>query len=138
MVTKTDVELANKRGTARLAASPIVKGAHYDRRNDYVVIDLNTGLSIIFRPRSAQGFEQATPRQLSQIEISPSGLGLHFPAIDADLYLPGLLKGLLGSRRWMAAELGKAGGKSVSDVKANAVRENGKLGGRPRKEVVSR
>jgi hypothetical protein len=40
---------------------------------------------------------------LSKIEISPSGLGLHFPAIDADLYLPALLDGFLGSRRWMAS-----------------------------------
>ena len=27
---------------------------------------------------------------MTKIEISPSGLGLHFPAIDADIYLPGL------------------------------------------------
>jgi hypothetical protein len=136
MVSKTEVELANKRAAARLAMTPIAKAAHYDRHNGYVVIDLSTGHSIIFRPESAQGFTQATAKQLSQIEISPSGLGLHFPAIDADLYLPGLLKGILGSRRWMAAELGKAGGRSVSARKVQAARENGKLGGRPKKDLV--
>jgi hypothetical protein len=41
--------------------------------------------------------------QLTRIEISPSGLGLYFPAIDADIYLPSLLEGFLGSRGWMAA-----------------------------------
>jgi len=31
-----------------------------------------------------------------------------------------------------AAALGRGGGRVTSDVKATAVRENGKLGGRPR------
>jgi hypothetical protein len=31
-----------------------------------------------------------------------------------------------------AAALGRRGGRDTSDVKATAVRENGKLGGRPR------
>ena len=72
-------------------------------------------------------------RQVTQIEISPSGLGLHFPELDADLYLPAVLEGFLGSRRWMAAQLGKAGGRVSSEAKTAAVRENGKLGGRPKK-----
>ena len=83
-----------------------------------------------------QGLEHAKPKQLAKIEISPSGLGLHFPDLDADIYLPGLLEGFLGSRRWMAAQLGKAGGSVTSRAKAAAVRENGKLGGRPRKSRI--
>jgi hypothetical protein len=82
--------------------------ARYDRRIGRLVIDLSSGLSIAFRPQDAQGLEGAKPEQLAKIEISPSGLGLHFPVIDADLYLPGLLEGFLGSRRWMAAQLGTA------------------------------
>jgi hypothetical protein len=46
--------------------------------------------------------EKATPAQLEPIEISPSGFGIHFPKLDADLYLPALLEGFLGSRKWMA------------------------------------
>jgi hypothetical protein len=60
-------------------------------------------------------------------------LGLHFPTLDADLYLPSLLEGFLGSRRWMAAQLGKAGGSVTSSAKTAAARANGKRGGRPRK-----
>jgi hypothetical protein len=69
---------------------------------------------------------------LKHIEISPSGLGLHFPALDVDLYLPALLEGYLGSRQWMASAMGKAGGCVTSDAKARASRANGRLGGRPR------
>jgi hypothetical protein len=81
--------------------------------------------------------ETAKPNQLSKIEISPSGLGLHFPAVDADIYLPALLEGFLGSRQWMAEQLGRAGGRVTSKAKAATVRANGKLGGRPRKILAN-
>jgi hypothetical protein len=134
---KEEIEAAGRRGRARLSRTPTATAAHYDRRAGRVVIDLSTGLSIAFRLEHAQGFEGAKPEQLTKIEISPSGLGLHFPAIDADIYLPGLLEGFLGSRRWMAAQLGQAGGSATSRAKAAAARTNGKLGGRPKKAHVA-
>ncbi len=57
----------------------------------------------------------------------------HFPALDLDLYLPSLLEHFMGSRKWMASQLGKAGGQSASEAKQAASRRNGRLGGRPRK-----
>lgn len=128
-----EIAAAMERATARLLRTPTATRARYDRRKGRLVIDLSSGLSLAFRPRDAEGFALAKPEQLSKIEISPSGLGLHFPAIDADIYLPALLEGFLGSRRWMAAQLGKAGGRVKSRAKTSAVRANGKLGGRPRK-----
>lgn len=56
-------------------------------------------MEVAFKACDAQGLENAKPEDLHGIEISPSGLGLHFPALDADLYLPALLNGFLGSRR---------------------------------------
>jgi hypothetical protein len=108
MVRHKEIEVANERAAARLSQTPTATAARYDRRIGRLVIDLSTGMSISFRPHDAQGFERAKPEQLTKIEISPSGLGLHFPAIDADIYLPGLLAGFLGSHRWMATQLGKA------------------------------
>ncbi len=126
--------LARKADAAqRLASNPTAVAARYDRRVGRVVIALSSGLEIAFKPHDAQGLELARPAQLSEIEISPSGLGLHFPKLDADLYLPALLEGFLGSRRWMASAMGKAGGKAATEKKANAARANGSLGGRPRK-----
>jgi hypothetical protein len=130
---KEEVEAATERATARLAKTPTAVAARYDRRIGRVVIDLSSGLSVAFKAHDAQGLEHAKPAHLAKIEISPSGLGLHFPALDADLYLPALLEGFLGSRRWMAAQLGMAGGAATSPAKAAAVRANGKLGGRPKK-----
>jgi Protein of unknown function (DUF2442) len=100
---------AEKRAAVRLAKAPTAVAARYDRRIGRLVIALSSGLEIAFKPHDAQGLEHAKPEHLSRIEISPSGLGLHFPALDADLYLPAILEGLLGSRPWMAARMGKAG-----------------------------
>jgi Protein of unknown function (DUF2442) len=118
-------------------ASPNVVSARYDRRSGRIVVELSSRLSISFSPRDAQGLEHAKPAQLDEIEISPSGFGIYFPKLDADLYVPGLLEGFLGSKKWMAARLGKVGGKSRSRAKRIASRANGKLGGRPKKATRS-
>jgi hypothetical protein len=125
--------LANKRAKNLQASFPRAVSAHYDRENGRVVIRLSSNLDMSFSPDDAQGLEKATPSQLDEIEISPSGLGIHFPKLDADLYLPAILQGFLGSRKWMASRLGQAGGKSRSVAKQKASRANGKLGGRPKK-----
>ena len=124
---------AETRAAARLASTPTAVTARYDRRVGRVVVALSTGLEIAFKPHDAQGLQDARPAQLNEIEISPSGLGLHFPQLDADLYLPALLQGFLGSRQWMAQAMGKAGGLAATQQKAAAARANGRLGGRPRK-----
>ena len=78
---------------------------------------------------------EADPAALHEIEITPSGLGLHWPALDADVYVPGLMQGVFGSKRWMAAQLGAAGGRARTAAKAAAARQNGAKGGRPRKQA---
>ncbi len=102
IVQGADFEAAAWRGTQRLKKGPVAVAARYDQQAGWVVIELDSGLEIAFRPQHAQGLETATPADLSEIEISPSGQGLHFPAIDADLYLPALLKDLLGYKTRLA------------------------------------
>jgi hypothetical protein len=109
--------------------------ARYDRRTARIVVNLNTGVQIAFPARLAEGLAEASPADLAEIEISPAGLGLHWPKLDADLYVSALLHGVFGSKRWMATQLGAAGGKVRSRAKAAAARENGRRGGRPRKAV---
>jgi hypothetical protein len=126
-------ELANRRGERVRASVPKAIAARYDRAGGRIVIHLSSRLDVSFSPRDAQGLENAKPSQLDEIEISPSGLGIHFPKLDADLYLPSLLEGFLGSRRWMASRLGQTGGKSRTAAKRAAARANGRMGGRPKK-----
>lgn len=135
MATRDEYEAATAAGRKMLATIPHAVAARYDRRADRIVVTLNTGLDVSFSPHDAQGLKHAGAEQLATIEITPPGFGLHWPKLDADLYVPAVLEGILGSRRWMAARLGAAGGQSRSKAKAEASRKNGKLGGRPRKKV---
>jgi Protein of unknown function (DUF2442) len=128
-----EFERANQQARELLATVPRAVSARYDRRSGRVVIELSSGLEVRFLPELAEGLKGASVGEFEQIEISPSGCGIHFPKLDADLYLPALLEGVFGTRRWMASRLGQFGGLSKGGRKAAASRRNGKLGGRPRK-----
>ena len=120
---------------AQIVAPRAVR-ARYDRWRKRIRIHFSSGLDIAFSARDAEGLEKATPTQLAKIKISPSGYGIHFPKIGADIYLPALLLGFLGSRNWIAGRLGAVGGRSRSAAKVAAARRNGRRGGRPRKKVI--
>ena len=133
MALRDHFEMANRRAKNLQATIPKAVSVHYDRKREQIVIDLSSKLTVSFSPHDAQGLADAEPSQLEAVEITPSGFGIHFPKLDADLYLPSLLEGFLGSKKWMAARLGQAGGQSRSKAKRAASRANGRLGGRPRK-----
>lgn len=100
---EAEYEIAKRRMARRQVRYPVAMAVRYDRRISRVVISLVSGIQIAFSPRDVQGLEHAQPADLVDAEISPSGLGIHFPRLDADIYIPGLLQGALGSKRWMAA-----------------------------------
>jgi Protein of unknown function (DUF2442) len=135
MASLDEFKRANQRAKDIEARIPRAVAAHYDRTTRRIVVHLSSRLIVSFSPADAQGLEDARPSQLKDIEISPSGFGIHVPALDVDLYVPGLLEGFLGSKTWMASRLGQIGGRSRSEGKQAAARANGKRGGRPRKLV---
>jgi hypothetical protein len=131
-LTTEQFEAAKARGEERMRG-PRAESAHYDAGRNRVIVRLTTGVEIGFAPRDVEGLQRASTADLKAIEVEAFGLGIHFPTIDADLYVPTLLEGILGSKRWMAAQLGAAGGRTRTPAKAAASRENGRRGGRPRK-----
>ena len=133
-ITEPMLKQAEKRMAAVREAGHAVS-ARYDRRRLRVVITLNTGVELAFPTRLAEGLADASPENLADIEISPAGLGLHWPRLDADLYVPALLQGVFGSKSWMARQLGAEGGRSRTAAKVAASRANGLKGGRPKKAI---
>ena len=111
-ITDKELAAANARGREMLRTTPHAVAARYDGTRNRIVIELSTGIELAFPPGSAQGLETASPADLAKIEIDPPGFGLHFPRLDADLYVPALLEGALGSQAWAAARMGQEGGKA--------------------------
>jgi hypothetical protein len=132
MASRNHIEQANERAAQLQRSLPRAVSAHYDHASGRVVVELSSKLNLSFLPNDVEGLQSTKPSMLEKIEITPSGLGIHFPKLDADIYLPGLLEGFLGSKKWMAARLGQAGGQSRSHAKKAASRANGRLGGRPK------
>lgn len=97
---------------ATLRQAGFAVSVRYERRMSRVVVTLNTGVQVAFPTRLAEGLAGASADDLAEIEISPTGLGLHWPRLDADVYVPALLQGVLGSKRRMAAQLGAAGDRA--------------------------
>ncbi|MEI6083222.1 MAG: DUF2442 domain-containing protein [Verrucomicrobiota bacterium] len=66
-------------------------------RDGFIVVTLHSGVEIRFpvaqNPRLATG----TAAQLNHIEVSP--FGLHWPALDEDLSLQGIVEGDYGQHR---------------------------------------
>ena len=130
----THLDAAAARGKIEQTSGLRAQSAHYETRKKLVVIDLVNGSSFSFPPQLAQGLAGARPAELAEVEITPQGSGLHWPKLDADLTMEGLLAGLFGSRSWMRTHAAKAGSVK-SSAKARAAKANGAKGGRPRKTI---
>jgi hypothetical protein len=128
-LTDEDIVAANARGRIAQESEPRATAARYDAKAGRIIVELTSGATFAFPPKLAQGLCEASAAELSEIEVSPSGFGLHWPRIDEDYSVPGLMNGIFGTARWMASRAGSA----TSEKKAASSRENGKKGGRPRK-----
>jgi hypothetical protein len=127
---------ARAAGKALAETEPRAVKAWYAADSERVFIELTNGVMMGFPYQLLQGLANGTPEQLAEVEILPTGSALHWESLDADLGVAQLVSGLFGSKAWMT-ELGRHGGKSKSEAKAQASRDNGKRGGRPRKTEAS-
>src|SRR5690606_26185555 len=120
------------RNPHRQQARERARSARYDAATGRIEVELTNGCLFAFPAELGQGLRGASAAQLAEVEVTPSGTGLHWESLDADLLVSSLLRGVFGSRRWMS-ELGRLGGQAISPAKAAAARRNGRKGGRPRK-----
>jgi hypothetical protein len=95
-LSEQDVQDAEARLQAQLAAQPTAVTARYDVPTARIVVALSNGLELAFPPEFVEVLADAQADELEDIELSPTGLGLHFPRLDADLYLPALVQALTG------------------------------------------
>ena len=116
-----------------LKTEPRARAARFDRKSGRVVIELTNGCAYAFPAQLVQDLRGAADDELADVKVDGAGFNLHWPMLDADLYVPALVAGIFGTRAWMARELASAAGRARSPAKAAAARANGAKGGRPRK-----
>lgn len=120
----------------RLPEEPAATAVRYIKDLDVFVMGLTMGDPVVLDRKKLQGLENATPAQLQNLEITLEGRGLHWPDLDADLFVPALLEGIYGNRKWMQ-KIGRKGGTARTRAKAKAARANGRKGGRPKKATTA-
>lgn len=101
---------------------------------DLLILKLSDGHRHLIPREDLEGLQSATKAQVAQVEILGNGTGLHWPALNLDYYVPSLLRGIYGTKRWMA-QIGRTGGSAKSTAKKRASRTNGLKGGRPRRKA---
>jgi hypothetical protein len=136
ITTDAEIDAAVERAKL-LDGEPLAKTAVYIPSLKILMVALTNGRRLVLPIEDLQGLEHATAKQLQNLEILGRGTGINFPDIDTGFYVPSLIEGVYGNRRWMS-ELGKRGGSARSEAKQIASRANGAKGGRPRKVVDTR
>lgn len=129
---QSQIDRARKAGDVLDELEIFAIDAWYEASKMRVFIEMSNGVQMGFPVQLLQGLQGATGDQLSEVELTSTGYGLHWEKLDVDLGVPQLIAGLFGTKQWMQ-ELGRKGGSVKSTAKAKSSRENGKLGGRPKK-----
>lgn len=132
-VVTTDAEIdAALMRAKRLSHEPVARSVEYIPTFHLLLVVLSNRQRLALPVESLQGLGKATRKQLANYELLGRGTGIRFPELDVDLYVPALIEGVFGNRRWMA-QLGRKGGKAKTPAKRMAARANGVKGGRPRR-----
>jgi len=115
--TMLEAQLDRAKEAAMLvdATEPRARAAFYDYASGKIVIDLNDGSTFMFPHELGQGLVGAEPDDLAAVEVTPSGIGLHWETLDVDLTVPSLLRGVYGTKAWMAKLKHKRGNDGRSE-----------------------
>lgn len=127
---------ARETGEREAHDSSAVSAARYIGRRDAIELEFVGGGTMTIPRHSISELTDAPPSVLSSLTVSPAGDALACRALDVDIYIPGLVERVFGTRI-LAASSGRRGGRRTSKVKAAAARQNGAKGGRPRKPLTA-
>ena len=130
ITTDAEIDAALERSTT-LDLEPLAQTVEHIQDLNLLIVGLSNGRRLVLPIEDLQGLGRATHEQIQNYELLGRGTGISFPDLDVDLYVPALIEGVYGNRRWMA-RLGRKGGKAKTAAKRLASQRNGAKGGRPK------
>jgi hypothetical protein len=136
-LTDEPVSVANRRGVEARQLGPVVEHINYEPVTNMIVLTLAGRVELHLPVERIPDLRDATTDEIKRFEITPSQLGIRWPELDVDLYIPSLLAEHIGGIGSAAQALGRAGGQKATAAKAVAARQNGAKGGRPRKGIMA-
>ncbi len=124
MISVEESRQAVKRGREMRKHVPHAVSARYDERLNRILVRLSNRLEIALNPVDHQALHHATAEQLGQIELWGAGYEIYFPKLDEGVYVPSLIQGILGSKRWMEEQAAKERIEVAAQARSAARKQN--------------
>ncbi len=108
----------------------------YDKTRKRIILVFPRAVGFAIPVALVDELANAKDKDLEKIHLTPSGETLVVEGVDAYISTKGLIEDILGSipKEIIAARFGSIGGSRTSTVKKSSSAENGRKGGRPKKQ----
>jgi hypothetical protein len=97
--TVTDAEYSRAVEAGR--SEPRAQSVRYDAVSKRLQIELQDGIAVMIPVSFVQGLSAASPEEIEAVELLADGYALHWPALNADATVSGLVSGIFGTKKWM-------------------------------------
>ncbi|MDQ2832247.1 MAG: DUF2442 domain-containing protein [Acidobacteriota bacterium] len=98
--TNEEIDAALERAVSQPGA-PAVRSVRYHRPTEMIILSMSSGTRVAIPREEIQELKTAPQNKIAQIEIENFGTALHWPQLDLDLSVEGLVRGVTGTKRWM-------------------------------------
>jgi hypothetical protein len=133
-VTDAEIDVLLRRAAGRKKTPTKIRAAKYDSERDVLVVKLSTESTFEVPRARITGFAHADPAALADLTINPGAESLWSANADDGVLLEQLLAIAFGENLVMTVGA-RFAARRRSPAGSAASRENGKKGGRPRKNI---
>lgn len=106
-------------GAENLERLPKAASAHYDKKSKRIVLEMQSGVTLLVPTDLIQGLQNADEKSLSDFDLAAKGSQIHWHDLDVQFYIEDLLKGIFGTPKWMKSlnETTSKNGSSRKNIK---------------------